>query len=269
MAPKFTTESKEVISAKDSMNSYLNASVTYTVEPKTVVDKSLISQWMTVDENMNVTFSEDAMGAYIDELCNQYNTVGKVRTITTPTGKTAEVSGGGYGWEIDKDAEYETLVNNIKSGEAVEREPVYSQTAASHGAQDFGTTYLEVDLTTQHMWYIVDGTVKLETDVVTGIPVPERVTPQGTYTILEKMRNKTLRGDKKPDGTYEYETPVEYWMRVTWTGIGFHDAKWQTAFGGEIYKTRKGSHGCINMPPALAGQLYDMLEVGCPVVIHY
>ena len=121
MAPKFTTESKEVISAKDSMNSYLNASVTYTVEPKTVVDKSLISQWMTVDENMNVTFSEDAMRAYIDELCNQYNTVGKVRTITTPTGKTAEVSGGGYGWEIDKDAEYETLVNNIKSGEAVER----------------------------------------------------------------------------------------------------------------------------------------------------
>ena len=58
-------------------------------------------------------------------------------------------------------------------------------------------------------------------------------------------------------------------MRVTWTGIGFHDAKWQTAFGGELYKTRKGSHGCINMPPALAGQLYDMLQVGCPVVIHY
>ena len=269
VAPKFTSESKEVISAKDSMNSYLNASITYTVEPRTVVDKSLISQWMTVDENMNVTFSEDAMGAYIDELCNQYNTAGKVRTITTPTGKTAQVSGGGYGWKVDRDGEYETLVNNIKSGEAVEREPVYSQTAASHGAQDFGTTYLEVDLTTQHMWYIVDGAVKLEADVVTGIPVPERVTPQGTYTILEKMRNKTLRGDKKPDGTYEYETPVEYWMRVTWTGIGFHDAKWQTAFGGELYKTRKGSHGCINMPPALAGQLYDMLQVGCPVVIHY
>lgn len=149
------------------MNSYLNASVTYTVEPKTVVDKSLISQWMTVDENMNVTFSEDAMRAYIDDCAISIIRIGKVRTITTPTGKTAEVSGGGYGWEIDKDAEYETLVNNIKSGEAVEREPVYSQTAASHGAQDFGTTYLEVDLTTQHMWYIVDGTVKLETDVVT------------------------------------------------------------------------------------------------------
>lgn len=269
VAPKFTSESKEVTTARDSMNSYLNASVTYTVEPKAVVDKSLISQWVTVDENMNVVFAQDAVGAYIDELCNQYNTAGKVRTITTPTGKTAEVSGGGYGWKIDRDAEYEALVNNIKNGEMVEREPVYSQEAATHGAQDFGRTYLEVDLTAQHMWYIVDGVVKLETDVVTGIPVPERVTPQGTYTILEKMRNKTLRGDRKPDGSYEYETPVQYWMRVTWTGIGFHDANWQSAFGGEIYKTRKGSHGCINMPPALAGQLYEMLDVGCPVVIHY
>ena len=184
VAPKFTTESKEVISAKDSMNSYLNASVTYTVEPKTVVDKSLISQWMTVDENMNVTFSEDAMRAYIDELCNQYNTVGKVRTITRRRERLQRCPAR-ICLEIDKDAEYETLVNNIKSGEAVEREPVYSQTAASHGAQDFGTTYLEVDLTTQHMWYIVDGTVKLETDVVTGIPVPERVTPQYIYYFGE------------------------------------------------------------------------------------
>lgn len=269
VAPKFTSKSQEVIEAKDNMNSYLNASVTYTLEPQSVVDKTLISQWMTVDADMNIVFLTDAIGTYIDELSNQYNTVGKVRTITSPTGKKAEVSGGGYGWKIDEEAEYEALVQDIKSGKAVEREPMYAQTAAAHGVQDFGTTYLEVDLTTQHMWYIVDGTVKLETDVVTGIPVPERVTPQGTYTILEKMRNKTLRGEKKPDGSYEYETPVEYWMRVTWTGIGFHDANWQTAFGGEIYKTRKGSHGCINMPPTLAGQLYDMLEVGCPVVIHY
>lgn len=269
VAPKFTSKSKEVTAAKDNMNNYLNATITYTVEPRTVVDRTLISTWMTVDENMEIVFSSDAVSEYIAELGKQYNTVGKVRTITSPTGKKAEVSGGGYGWKIDKDAEYEALVNDIKSGTAVEREPKYAQTAASRGAQDYGTTYLEVDLTTQHMWYIVDGAVKLETDVVTGIPVPERVTPQGTYTILEKMRNKTLRGEKKPDGSYEYETPVAYWMRVTWTGIGFHDAKWQTAFGGEIYKTRKGSHGCINMPPTLAGQLYDMLKVGCPVVIHY
>ena len=30
-----------------------------------------------------------------------------------------------------------------------------------------------------------------------------------------------------------------------------------------------GSHGCINMPLDQAAALYDMLEVGTPVVIHY
>ncbi len=81
-------------------------------------------------------------------------------------------------------------------------------------------------------------------------------------------RNKTLRGEKLPDGTYSYETPVDYWMRVTWTGIGFHDAGWQPAFGGELYKT-KGSHGCINMPPTAAAQLYNLIDYHTPVIIHY
>ena len=36
------------------------------------------------------------------------------------------------------------------------------------------------------MWYVVDGSIALETDVVTGQPIPERITPEGTYSILEK-----------------------------------------------------------------------------------
>ena len=58
-------------------------------------------------------------------------------------------------------------------------------------------------------------------------------------------------------------------MRVTWTGIGFHDANWQSSFGGTRYQTSAGSHGCINMPVSKAGELYGMLSVGTPVIIHY
>src|SRR5699024_1647896 len=65
-----------------------------------------------------------------------------------------------------------------------------------------------------------------------------------------------------------YETPVDYWMRVTWTGVGFHDASWQSSFGGSRYMTN-GSHGCINMRPDQAAALYSMLSVGTPVVMHY
>ena len=89
------------------------------------------------------------------------------------------------------------------------------------------------------------------------------------YSILEKMRNKVLKGEIQEDGKPEYETPVSYWMRVTWTGIGFHDATWQSSFGGTRYKDGYGSHGCINMTYNGAATLYDMIYVGVPVIMHY
>ena len=119
------------------------------------------------------------------------------------------MSGGTYGWIIDEDTETQNLINSIKNGEVVTREPAYKQTAASHSAQDWGNTYVEVDISAQHMWYIVDGSVALETDIVTGIASdPSRATPTGVYSILEMKRNKVLRGSIDPStGKPSYETP--------------------------------------------------------------
>ena len=112
---------------------------------------------------------------------------------------------------------------------------------------------------------------ELSTDIVTGEPIPENITPEGTYTILEKERDSTLIGDINPEtGQPKYIQPVDFWMRVTWSGIGFHDANWQSAFGGTLYQIHNiGSHGCINMPADQAQMLFDKVEVGTPVVIHY
>lgn len=267
--PKYTSDSPEVQAACDTMNEYCKASVTYTMTENVVVDKTLISTWLSYDDNMQVTFNEDAVREWMREFGSTYDTVGTTRTITTPTGKTAEVSGGTYGWSIDEDTETQNLINSIKNGEVVTREPAYAQTAASHSAQDWGTTYLEVDLSTQHMWYIVNGSVALETDVVTGLPTADRQTPAGVYYILYTERNATLKGETDPDtGKPIYETPVAYWMPFTWQGHGFHDATWQPGFGGNLYQTL-GSHGCVNMPLDQAGNLFNMLSAGTPVVIHY
>ena len=51
-------------------------------------------------------------------------------------------------------------------------------------------------------------------------------------------------------------------------GIGIHDADWRDEFGGEIYKTN-GSHGCINVPSEVMPELYDMVELGTPVIMFY
>lgn len=268
--PRFTADSQEVIAARDTMNRYVNAAVTYDLNPNTeVVDKNTIAQWLGVDENMGVTVNRELVAAYVAELASRYNTVGTTRTIQTPSGKSANVSGGSYGWKLDQEAETDTLIGNITAGEPVTREPVFSQRAVLHAANDWGNTFVEVDLSAQHMWYISNGKSVFQADVVTGKPDRSHETPAGIFSILEKMRNKVLRGNVMPNGEREYETPVSYWMRVTWSGVGFHDATWQSSFGGTRYKNGYGSHGCINMSYSGAASLYDMVYVGVPVIIHY
>ncbi|BDF04378.1 L,D-transpeptidase family protein [[Clostridium] hylemonae] len=266
--PRFVSDSKEVTAAKDAMNSYLGASVTYDFSPNTeVVDASVISQWVKVDADMNVTFDEEAVKAYIQTLADKYNTKGKTRTFTTAGGNSVTVEGGSYGWRIDQEAEYNALTANIKNGETVTREPEYSSRAASHDVNDFGNTYAEVDLTNQQMYFIQNGQVVLQTGIVTGNPNKGNGTPQGTYSLAYKALDQVLRGKKKPDGTYEYESPVKFWMPFN-GGIGFHDATWQPTFGGSRYQTN-GSHGCVNMPYDKAAQLYDLISAGTPVILHY
>lgn len=266
--PAFTADAPEVAAARDAMNSYLGASITYDFSPYTeVVDSAVISQWVTVDDSMNVTFNQDAVRAYIQELANKYDTYGKNRTIVTSRGNTVEVSGGSYGWQIDQEAEYNALIANIQNAETVTREPQYARRAASHEGNDYGSSYVEIDLTNQHVWVYVNGQCVVETDCVTGNPQEGNGTPQGVYSIAYKQMNTTLRGPKLPDGTYEWESPVTYWMPFN-GGIGLHDAPWRSAFGGNIYQGG-GSHGCVNLPLSVAGTVYNNIQAGTPVVCHY
>ena len=201
---------------------------------------------------------------------DKYDTQGTTRTFTTPAGKSATVTGGTYGWSIDEDTELVNLQNSILNGEVVTREPAYyaGGTAAAHSGQDWGNTYAEVDMSAQHMWYVQNGQVVLETDVVTGEPIPSKITPEGVYSLMWKQPNSVLVGDINPDtGEPAYRTKVKYWMQVTSSGVGFHDAIWQTAFGGTLYQIPgTGSHGCINMPLDQAGALFNMIEPGTPVI---
>lgn len=270
--PEYTEKSEEVIKACEELNDYCTAQITYQIPSESViVEKSLISTWLDIGEDMEVSLNEERFQQWVTTFCEQYSTVGKVRHFSTPTGQEVDVSGGTYGWKINQDAEYQELLKNIQEHQIIEREPVYDEgyTAASYGAVDWGTTYVEVDLTNQHMWYIKDEKIAFECNIVSGKPIPERETPSGVYKILEKKKGKTLVGEIIPEtGEPEYRTYVDYWMRVTWSGIGFHDAGWQPKFGGDWYITH-GSHGCLNMEPSNAAIFYDMIEVNTPVVIHY
>lgn len=50
----------------------------------------------------------------------------------------------------------------------MEREPVYAQTANSHGENDYGNSYVEINLTAQHLFLYKDGVLVTESDFVSG-----------------------------------------------------------------------------------------------------
>ena len=81
----------------------------------------------------------------------------------------------------------------------------------------------------------------------------------GIFPVTYTQKDATLKGPG-------YASFVHYWMPFN-GGEGLHDATWRGSFGGTIYKY-SGSHGCVNMPPSSAAQLYEMIEPGTPVLIY-
>ena len=124
-----------------------------------------------------------------------------------------------------------------------------------------GLTYIDISIEKQRVILFENGRKVMESACVTGTPNRERATHYGSFRINYKQRNRILRGSQKL-----YEAFVSYWMPFD-GGIGLHDATWRGSFGGNIYKSN-GSHGCINLPPAFAKQLYERVSVGMPVYVH-
>ena len=124
---------------------------------------------------------------------------------------------------------------------------------------DYGNTYVEVNLTAQHLFMYKEGQKILESDFVSGNVSKGYTTPPGLFGLTYKQRDATLKGQG-------YASPVKFWMPFN-GGIGFHDASWRNTFGGTIYK-KSGSHGCINMPYAAAKTLFENVYAGIPVICY-
>ena len=201
---------------------------------------------------MNVVFNENGVREWMASFGDQYDTMGAARTITTPWGKTAEVSGGDYDGQSMNRLSCSGSSTVLRTGKSLResRHIISEVRRLPTGRRDWGTTYAEVDLSAQHMWYIQDGAVVLETDVVTGEPIPAKETPTGVYALKETTMHEVLVGEIVPgDRRAGIPDAGTTRMRITWSGVGFHDATWQSTFGGTLNQIPEvGSHGCINMP---------------------
>lgn len=265
----YTDEMKDTLAKWEGIKDFQNFHMTYQFgDRKEVIDANVVADWMALDQDGKIVFDENNIPVldqtiieeYVAYLQTTYNTVGIERAFKATRGDTVKVSGGGYGNEIDAKAEYEFLLNAFLNKESGTRIPQYISEAREKGSDDIGDTYIEVDMGSQHMYYYVDGEMVIDTPVVTGNTSRRWDTPAKVCYVYFKQKNRVLRGAN-------YATPVKYWMAVD-GHIGIHDATWRKEFGGEIYKT-DGSHGCINTPLEIMTELYELVELGTPVVMFY
>lgn len=272
--PQVYKDDQDLNNQLKAANEYCLSAITYTT-PKgkeIALDGSTLITWLSKQDDGSYTKDEsvfkEKLTAFVKELASQYNSIGVTRTFTGKDGQSHTVSGGTYGFRVSTDSEVSALLKMINENKSENnRIPEHTGQLPSGENGGLGTTYLEINITKQHLWFVKDGSVVLESDFVSGKESdPTRLTPSGTYYIYNKERNRVLRGTKQPNGKYEYESPVSYWMPFN-KGIGLHDASWRSTFGRDIY-INSGSHGCINLPTGFAGSLYSQIYVNLPVVVY-
>lgn len=232
------------------------------------------TQLPVVDENACFVLLEDCEKDWVKLTAEEHDTYGKTWDFTSTRGEELQIPGKTYGSTINQKQEViwlETYLQTLITGQGVAgvpqdegktgnpHKPEYTRTSYN-GTVGLGDTYVEVDMGIQKLYYYENGELLLETDVVTGNARRRWNTPEGVCYVYSKQKNRILRGDN-------YATPVDYWMPVN-GAIGIHDADWRDEFGGEIYKS-DGSHGCVNIPKEVMPDIYEMVELGTPVVMFY
>lgn len=259
--PNYNSQSNEVLDAKALADKYVSSKITLNFMDKSkYIDGETISKWIKIDDKYNVTLDEAKIHSYINGLTASYNTIGKTRNFKASTGNIVKVSGGDYGRRINTTEYKNELVSRIKDGKTVSLEYNISHGATGRVSEDIGDSYVEINLTKQHIWCYKDGVLVTEGNIVTGNVNKGWATPQGVYKLKSKEKNRILKGPG-------YESPVSFWMPFN-GGIGLHDATWRSDFGGVIYMNN-GSHGCVNLPYNVANEIYNNVKVGDPVICYF
>lgn len=154
--------------------------------------------------------------------------------------------------DSDENADDESSLDNVLS--------LIPGVKSYDASEKLGKTFIEINMDEQRLKYYVDSKLSMEMPVVTGNINRGRGTPAGIFDVYNKRYHTYLKG-------VGYVSYVNYWLGVH-KGVGIHDANWRNKFGEEIYKS-DGSHGCINCPEDKVSSLWEVVEIGTPVIMYY
>ncbi len=214
----------------------------------------------------NVILSESRMHSYFAKLASEYDTKWLMEEYRNGLTDQVAISSNkkGNGAIFDMSYVCENLRNAYLEGTYSQDNDLLISLNKDVTVYDalgkLGKTYIEVNMKDQMLYYYVDGQLNMDMPIVTGNVNRSRGTPTGIYNIYNKRYHTYLRG-------VDYVSYVNYWLGVN-KGVGIHDANWRDEFGEDIYKSN-GSHGCINCPEEKVSKLWEVVDVGTPVIMYY
>lgn len=273
--PDYTMEDREIIAEFRALDDFCKRMrLDLTIQGKTIytIDWKILKDWILRDENGDYIYSkgidlmldEAKVKQYVSKLDEELTSYwGRPWEFVDHNGEITEVKAGNFGRVLKTAMLTQAILKAYEHSTYGSYELEFMYYPKSAEKVDFsvgvGTSYVEVDIEEQHIYVYLEGECVLDSPCVTGNVSWNMETPKGVFYIEYKQRNRTLIGPN-------YATPVSYWMHF-YNHCGFHDAGWRRSFGGEIYQ-KDGSHGCVNMPPAKAKELYELAYAGMPVVIY-
>ena len=258
------------------LNDMVGSGLTYVMPDKEEIrlNSDILKDWLVKDKKGRLVKDEEIwkekISDFVQTLADNGNTVGMKRHFNATLQGPIVVEGGFYGYAVDQEAERNRLAKDLENCVKDTRTPIYWNLPYNEETEydGIGTTYIEADLSAQHVWCYIQGRLVMDCDCVSGTMSDGHATLAGVHGIMFKKRNALLQGLMPNSSTeYEYETEVKYWMPF-YTDVGFHDAWWRADFGGDIY-LKDGSHGCINLPPEAAEELFSYCDENMPVVVYY
>lgn len=287
-APRVTSDSPELQDRLKASNSKALRFVSWNMGKGVTeqITPTEISSWISYKDG-KIKYDWDAVSDWVEDFCQKYKTVGKDRKVKMHNGKTVTVKGGDYGWQLDfektlkqakkalqadiSQEKIDAYINDPseenKAALTSKRKVQYANTAFRKDYENFNNdwdpdNYTEISLSKQKVYVIRNGKVKFSCRTISGRPTPERATKKGAYFIKEHNLSRVLRGE-------DYATPVKNWVRITWSGTGFHSATWQpwSRWTKDLYKVR-GSHGCLNLSMADSQQIYKLTKYREAVFIY-
>lgn len=252
--------------AVEDANSYLNISLSYSFTPDgkdtsyEYIDRDRIAQWLLIQsDGLTIELNREAISTYVNGVVQRHSVGGSPVQFKTTYGSYISLNSYRGGQSVNGDALYDDIIDCLSSRTGGSRVAKFNAAQAGGGVEDYGGSYVELDLTNQMAYCYRNYKLVISSPMISGSPYYDCATPGGVYTIKSKDSNRYLTGPG-------YKVWVQTFMPFN-GGIGLHDCNWHSVFGGTRY-FYKGSHGCINLPPEVALTIRDNVSVGTHVIVY-